>query len=114
MVQWRVYYGDGMRLSDCECAVEDLPGDNVIGLVQRDDTPGDVYAAGRQLLYDRDFYWWEEDRWVGGDLYGLFDYLRRSGPRKVIAGRTVHRAAYRAALSAMHLDPDFPRQTANV
>lgn len=112
MLRWRVYYGDGAALSDEDCSLEALPGENVIVVVQSDDVPGDVYATGRQLTYDRDFYWWEGDRWVGGDLYGLFDYLRRPGWRKVLAGRTVIRDKYKKALARAVADPDFPPRTA--
>lgn len=111
MVQWRVYFDDGATV-DSTTPLEDVRGDGVQVIVQRDDTPGDVYAVGRELLYDADFYCWRDDRWFRCDLYGLFDYLRHPGWRKVVAGRTAHRAAYKTALLRAQQDSDFPLKSA--
>lgn len=81
-------------------------------IVQRDDTPGDVYAVGRELLFDADYYCWREGRWFRCDLYGLFDYLRQPGWKKVLAGRTASRTAYKRAVLAAQTDSDFPVKTA--
>lgn len=108
--RWRIYYDGGT--ADWRQAVETIPGEGVIAIVQADDTPGDPYAVGRQVLFDRDFYWWEGDGWVMGDAYGLFDYLRRPGWKKIVAGRTVDRRRYKATLTQAVTDPDFPVKTA--
>jgi hypothetical protein len=110
--RWRVYYGDG-SVVDWRTPLEDVRGEDVIVIVQSDDAPGDQYAVGRELLYDADYYCWRDGGWFRCDLYGLFDYLRQSGLKKVLAGRWVPRHAYKAALSAAFYDPDFPVKTAN-
>lgn len=111
MIAWRVYYDDG-RSQDSNLGLEWIRGEGVQAIVQRDDTPGDIYAVGRELLFDADFYCWRGDRWFRCDLYGLFDYLRQPGWKKVLAGRTADRAAYKRAVLAAQNDPDFPPKSA--
>lgn len=110
-MQWRVFYDDGTTV-DSRTPLEDVRGDGVQVIVQRDDAVGDLYAVGRELLFDADFYCWRDDRWFRCDLYGLFDYLRLPGLKKVLAGRTAHRAAYKAALLRAQQDTDFPVKSA--
>lgn len=113
---YRVYYDDGsMTLSDGNRDfVAELDGEGVIVIVQEDSDPGDPYAVGRELLFDADYYCWRaaDLRWFRCDLYGLFDYLRRPGWKKVLAGRTVPRDIYKATLIKAQNDPDFPVKTA--
>ncbi len=111
MLQWRVYYDDGSTC-DSTTSVEAVRGDGVQVIVQRDDALGDVYAVGRELLFDADFYCWRDGRWFRCDLYGLFDYLRQPGWTKVLAGRTAHRTAYKRALAAAATDAQFPPKSA--
>jgi hypothetical protein len=109
--RWRVYYDDGTTYDG---DVWTAPCDGVQVLVQRDDAAGDLYAVGRELLFDADFYCWrvEAERWFRCDLYGLFDYLRSPGMKKIVAGRTAPRDAYKGALLRAQADPDFPVKTA--
>ena len=85
--------------------VRDVRGEGVQAIAQRDDDPGDAYAVGRELLFDADYYCWRfatpetTGRWFRCDLYGLFDYLRRPGWKKVLAGRTADRGLSRGARS---------------
>lgn len=108
---WRVYYDDGSTV-DSTTPLEDVRGDGVQVIVQRDDAPGDVYAVGRELLFDADYYCWRGDRWFRCDLYGLFDYLRAPGLKKVLAGRTATRMAYKTAMIRAQADMDFPPKSA--
>lgn len=114
MRKWRIYYEsctyDNFSASSSG-TLPNAPGEGVIGIVQEDSDAHDVYANGREYLCDRDFYWWADDRWVKGDLCGLFDYLRQPGLKKVLAGRTVNRTLYQETLLKMQADPDFPERT---
>lgn len=110
MTRWRAYYDDG---STFDGPVEDAPGDGVVGIVRADEALEDFpYTCGRELLYGKDHYWWESDRWLGGDTYGRDDYLRRPGWRKVIAGRTLRRVQFEAIKHRMETDPEFPVMSA--
>jgi hypothetical protein len=112
MPSWRVYYADG---STYDGAVADAPGDGVIVIVQADNTPGDPYAVGRELLFDADFYCYRvrEDRWFRCDVFGLHDYLRTPGHMsKVVFGQWAARSVYKATLIRAQQDPDFPVKSA--
>lgn len=106
---FRIFYDDWSTFDGDPC---DAPTEGVIAIVQRDDAVGDPYAVGRTIVFDKDFYWWV-GTWVGGDLYGLFDYLRNHrGARCVAFGRWTDRANYKAILLRAQNDLDFPVKTA--
>lgn len=104
---WRVYYDDGSTYGPGE-TVEHAPGEGVIAIAQSD---ADV---GREILHRKDFYYWERGRWFGCDLYGLYDYLRRVGWRKVIAGRNTEYRNYSAIFDRACSDPALPPKTARL
>ena len=108
---WKIFYGDGSTYSNLDGSPYDAPSDNVQAIVIRDPT------IGRGIVAKCDLYWWveSEQQWFGlmDKLgYGLFDYLRQPGPKKVIFGRTVSNADYDAAIKAAIADPDFPPKSA--
>lgn len=105
---WGIYYDTGHVARAHDCDVQNLPAEGVVVVVQRDDAPGDVYAVGRELIFDRDYYCWQDGRWFGCDLYGMNDYLRRPGWKKVLFGRWTDRANYKRLLLAAQHDPEFP------
>ncbi len=109
--RFRIFYDDGSTYSG---EVWDAPGDGVQVIVQCDDAAGDPYAVGRELLFDADFYCWraQESKWFRCDIFGLHDYLRVAGGKKVVFGRTAPRSAYKAALIQAATDPDFPLKSA--
>ena len=109
-----MYYDDGTTHDD-SAGIIAAPGAGVIVVVQDDNDPGDIYAVGRELLFDADYYCWreEEQRWFRCDLRGLFDYLLTSGWKKVLAGRTAPRSVYRAVLQRAQNDPDFSIKSAS-
>ncbi len=109
---WGIYYDSGDVVRADACQVENLTAEGVVVIVQRDDAIGDVYAVGRELIFDRDYYCWQDGRWFGCDLYGMNDYLRRSGWKKVLFGRWTDRANYKALLLAAQFDPAFPPKSA--
>ena len=102
MRKWKVLYDSGVYAG----SLEDAPGDGVVVIVQEDDD------VGREILHRKDFYYWERGRWWGCDLYGLFDYLRRPGWKKVLAGRNVEHRTYHALMDQARLDMDFSPKTA--
>lgn len=121
MNRWRVYYDDGSVFDNFTPRLVGMvhepmfaPGSGVIAIVQDDDAPGDVYAVGRELLFDADYYCWrmEENRWFKCDIRGLFDYLDSPGWKKVLAGRTAPRSVYRSVLIQAINDPNFKVRSA--
>jgi hypothetical protein len=102
---WKVFYGDGATFSDGDGSPYDAPRLNVMCVVGAD------LHLGRYMVSDKDAYWWEHERWFGGDRRGEWDYLCRLGPRAVLYGRAVPDEQYNAAISAALIDPDFPPKT---
>ena len=105
-MQWRIYYTDGATYSDADGPLEDAPGLGVLVIAQRDPD------AGRELLHRKDYYYHEGGRWVGCDLFGLWDYLGRPGWRKVVAGRNAPYPVYSAVYEAARTDPELPAKSA--
>lgn len=51
-------------------------------------------VVGVRLWCAKDYYWYEGDTWIGGDTFGLWDYLSRPGWKRVLFGRTISDTAY--------------------
>jgi hypothetical protein len=96
---FRVYYDDGTTWSQ---GIEDTPCEGVVVIVQ------DEPDVGREVLHIKDFYYWEHGRWWGADRWGMEDYLRRPGWKKVLAGRNTFYANYADLYRQACSDPDFP------
>lgn len=95
--KWRIYYGDGSTFSHEDGPPSAAPPLNV----QVISYASAVIAqeVGVELLFGKDYYWFEHDEWFGGDLFGLFDYLvRAQGTANVKFGRVVPRGAYQVAI----------------
>ena len=103
---WRVYFGDGETFSNADGSPYDAPRLNVMCVVGADP------QVGRYIVSDKDAYWWEHERWFGGDRRGEWDYLCRARQPVVIYGRAVPDEHYNACISAALNDPDFPPKTA--
>ena len=98
---FRVYYDDG---STYEGDPYQAPRLGVIAIVQHTE------HEGRTVYAREDYYWWDDDdTWRGGDLFGMWDYLLRPGPRCVLFGRLVHNATYRDISERAFHDDDIPR-----
>lgn len=108
MPRWRIYYDDGRTCDSSSSPLEHVSCDGVIVIAQED---GDV---GRELLHLKDFYYWDSGKWYGCDCYGLFDYLRRPGWKKMVAGRNTTHANYHALMDRARLDPWLPFKTARL
>lgn len=107
-MKWRVYYGDGTTFSNEDGDVEDVPSRDVQVVVQVDT------RTGWSPLYSNDYYWYDKGEWIGGDLFGLFDYLTRPGWKKVLFGRTISHEEYQTIVRRARQDKDFPRKSAKL
>lgn len=106
MIRWRIYYGDGTTY-DCETgSAWNAPGLGVQVCMH------DSAEHGRFSQARYDYYVWYGDRWVGVDLFGLWDYLQQSGPRKVLFGRTIPSVDYDRIRRWADADPFFDERTA--
>ena len=110
MLKWRIYYGDGSTFDSNDGSVYDAPGIDVQAVAYH--TPDPQHSTGRIPIFRFDFYWWvpETEEWYGGELFGLFDYLVRPGPKKVIFGRTIDTATHQAIVNLACEDPDLERR----
>lgn len=99
-MKWKIYYSDNTTFCDEDGSPFDAPSRKVQIIAQ------EHKDVGKFLLGKNDYYWWDSG-WSGGDIFGLFDYLLDSGPKKVIFGRTVDSDLYndigKTALSDTYL-----------
>lgn len=102
---WRVYYDDGTTGDSTNFSPEIVPALGVLCVVQPDPD------TGRHRLSKVDYYWFENEEWWGGDLFGLFDYLTRPGLKVVKFGRTVDNETFRRIMAIADADPDFPARS---
>jgi len=104
-MRWRVYYGDGTTFSDQDGSPDEAPSLNMQVVVQHTD------REGRIMICEHDYYWFDPQvgEWVGGDLFGLFDFLQRRGGHGF--GRTIASDAYHTIKRRASYDPDFPRKS---
>jgi hypothetical protein len=102
MLMWRIYYGDGSTYDNLSGPVQKAPARGVQAIAMRDE------RVGRLVWHSKDFYWYDGETWVGGDVFGLWDYLVRPGWKKVVFGRTLARPDFDALLAKAMDDPDFP------
>lgn len=94
-MRWRIYYGDTSIYSDASGDPYDAPPDNVQAIASEA-----ACERGFTLCHSKDFYWWtESDGWYGGDLFGLWDWLRQPGPKKVIFARSIPTDEFKAILA---------------
>ncbi len=101
-MEWKFYYGDDSTFTSDDGTPEEAPPLNVQAVVQNDPDP---HGTGRYVHKEYDYYVFAEGRWIGVDMFGLFDYLMRSGLVKF--GRMIPSAEYRKILKKATDDPDF-------
>ena len=107
MLEWRIYYGDGSTFSNEDGEPQFAPAMNVQVIVVKD-TADTINNVGRRLWFGRDYYWWDDGEWIGGDHFGLYDYLQRPGWRRVLFGRSVPARRFIETRRKALADPDFP------
>ncbi|MHC4240156.1 MAG: hypothetical protein ACYSUC_10445 [Planctomycetota bacterium] len=106
MPKWRIYYDDGTTYSDEDGPVENVPGLGVQTIIKPDN------KVGREILSHQDFYWYEKGQWLAGDVWGLWDYLQRSGWKKVILGRVIPKEEFDLIYDLALADEGFPQKSA--
>lgn len=106
MLSWRIYYSDDSTFDSSQGEPHESPPLGVQAIVQPDPD------MGRVIEWGKDYYWWVGDRWDGGDLFGLFDYLSQPGVKVVRFGRSMSNAAFRAVYARAVADQDFPHKSA--
>lgn len=98
-MKWRVYYSDGKVFQGDghprEC---DVPTRDVMAIVQ---THPDM---GWHSQAKSDYYVWRDGRFVGVDIFGLFDFLLDRGD--VLFGRTVLPGEFRQVYARAIKDMD--------
>ena len=90
---WCLYYADGVTFSDVDGAPGEAPPFGVLCLLYRD---ADV-AGGWAILHRVNWYWWQGDKWWGGDRDGYIDQAMHLGAMWPKLGRTVDNAVYQRA-----------------
>lgn len=95
---WRVYYGDG---STYQGDPYEAPALNCACIVMAHEEVGRCVVAGK------DYYWYEDGQWWGGDQVGFYDYMFRPGPKKVLFGRSLNDRDYLEICKKARQDPDF-------
>lgn len=82
-VIWKIYYGDGSVFSNKDGLPENAPALNVQAVTCSPEV------------------------WMGGDIFGLFDYLSQPGKKIVKFGRMVTNAEFDRAVTLARNDPYF-------
>lgn len=106
-MKWQIFYDDSSTFSDRDGEPHEAPalGVQVIAI----DNP----LVGVYLLHGEPYYYWENGCWEQCDLFGLWDYLCRPDPYKVVRfGRNMTTPEYRQVFERASNDPDFPRKSA--
>lgn len=103
MTDWRIYYDDGSIASSEESYPHTCEKNGVQVIVQDD------VAFGFRLLTN-DYYLWsyQDERWYGADLFGLFDYLQQNGQKVVLFGRSVPEERFEEIYQTACNDPLLP------
>lgn len=86
---WTIFYADREPFVDSDGSPFDAPARGVLAIL-------DVHA---QVMTGFDFYWWNGDEWLGGNIFGLWDYLAAPGVKTVKFGRTVPDSLYQSKVA---------------
>lgn len=105
--RWRIWYGDETIFDARNGTAYEAPARNVQLITNANQDHG-WYACRVN-----DYYWYrpETDSWMGGDIFGLFDYLIEPGVKRVLFGRTIADDVYDRIFSKALKDPDLPTKT---
>jgi len=102
-IDFRIYYKNGETYSG---PPEDAPIFDVLVIVERDKN------HGRRLISDKDFYIWIDDRWRAVDYFGMIQYLKDPGWKRILLGVMADDQVWNATVKAAMQDPEFPAKTA--
>jgi len=100
MSNYRIYYSGG---GTCSSATppELTPALDVQAIVQAD------VQVGWTMQHTKDYYVWKAGRWLGVDLFGLWDYLTQPGWKRVLCGRTLTAEEFKAVYARAKTDRAF-------
>jgi hypothetical protein len=90
---WEVFYADGSTFGSDQGAPQDAPGLGVIVIAQEHEVQGER----PYLQHMTDYYVWLGQRWLGCDLFRLWQYFfveRYDFPQAALAGQTVSNRQY--------------------
>ncbi len=108
IMKWKIFYDDGSTFSNEDGEPHEAPALGVQCIVQSNED------IGRYILDGENYYYYENTDWERCDLFGLWDYLCRPHPNKVVRfGRNMTTPAWRAIHKLAADDPDFPRKSAS-
>lgn len=102
-LRWKVFYGDGSTFSSADGEAQDAPPLDVQAIAQMDPEVGRHVILGPR--FGKDYYYYEDGEWYAADIFGLFDYLMRSGLVKF--GRTISNKDFNSIVKRATDDPDF-------
>jgi hypothetical protein len=103
MIPWKIYYSDGTTYTGVP---ENAPAFGVQVIVHQDK------EHGKYLVHNYDYYWYLNNRWEGGDIVGLIDYLAFHRPSIVCFGRIISNEEFQEIYSTALMDKDFKPKTA--
>jgi hypothetical protein len=106
-VKWRIFYADESTFSSHEGKPEEAPGLGVVSIVvQHKDK-----KIGAYLQHQTDYYIWLGNRWLGCDLFRLWQYLfveKFNHSKVCLAGQTISNDLYhKIHLIAKHYRETF-------
>jgi len=107
-MKYRIYYAGGSTYSDTNGSPFEAPALGVLVIACEDN------AVGRVLVHGQSYYfWWPQyDRWWGGNLFGMYDYLQAPGPKRVLFGREVPNDEWETAVRIATGDEYLPVKSA--
>lgn len=105
-MKWIIFYDDGTTYSDADGTPFDAPARGVQVIAT------ECQSTGRTFNGKEDFYWWTGARWLGGDQFGLFDYLLGNGCKKVIFGRVLDNQSFQQIIQEAARHPYLPVKSA--
>lgn len=91
--KWCVFYADDMEYRSEGFEPADVPGLGVIAIVQEHKN----LQERPYLQHMTDYYIWLGDRWLGCDLFRLWQYIfveKHDFPKAALAGETVSNESY--------------------
>ena len=106
-VRWAIYYDDGTRFTNLDGPPHKAPGTGVQVIIQLDDRTGRFNQAGDQV------YYWKNERWWGGDHFGmLIELLNTDHPVVVRFGSMMGTEGFHEILRNAEADPIWPKRSA--
>lgn len=87
---WRIFYRNNFVYSNEDGPPESAPKSGVQGIV-----------IPEGIIEKRDFYWWADETWWGGDLWGRIQYELEPGFKLVLLGQSDHDEAYKETIKRM-------------